>query len=139
MVRILLNIQHNSPFLRTMNGEVVVEYIDYRNLESAAQVKELLRCNFDYKPGSVGFKDVRGFSSYIFNGIKSQLDIMIHSYAAGMTLASHDFSWVRESENKPLTNWLQEKELEYEASYEFRHGYTQKSKDCQKVQANHKQ
>jgi len=121
MIRILLNIQHFSPFLRTVNGEVVVEFIDYRNLESSEQVTELLKCSFDYKPGSVGFKNISGFKSYIFNGIKPQLDIMIHSYVAGMTLAPHDFSWLKDSLDKPLNTWLKEKEIEYENSYEYQH------------------
>jgi len=121
MVRILINVHHNSPFLRTFSGEVIVDYVDYRNLETTEQVKNLLKCNFDYKPGSIGFENVSGFSSYIFHAIEDQLKVMIHSYSCGMNLAPHDFSWIQETNDKPLNEWLKEKEIEYEASDEFQH------------------
>ncbi len=125
MVRILLNIECFSPFLRTVNGEVIVEHVDYRNLESSEQVKELMRCKFDYRPGEVGFKSFKGgvMNSSIFNAIKPQLDVMIHSYVAGMNLAPHDFSWLQDSLNKPLKEWLKEKKTEYKSSYEGRMEY----------------
>jgi len=118
MVRILLDIEHQSPFLRTFSGKVIVEYINYAGLDTSIEPKLLLECKFNYKPGSTGFKNLNGFKSYVFEGIKPQLDVMIHSYAAGMNLAPHDFSWVRESENRTVEEWLKEKEIEYENSYE---------------------
>jgi len=121
MVRIIMDVHQISPFLRTFSGEVIVHHVDFRNLETTEQVKELLKCKFDYKPGQVGFKSIEGFKSYIFHGIKDQLDVMIHSYAAGMNLAPHDCSWIKETNNKPLEEWLKEKEKEYEASDEFQH------------------
>ncbi len=139
MVRILMNIQHFSPFLRTVSGEIVVEHIDYRNTKSDEQVKEVMKCSFDYKPGQVGFKSFEGFGSAIFNGIKPQLDVMIHSYVAGMTLAPHDFSWLEDSVDKPLDEWLKEKETEYENSDEYKLGQGKKLQFDAKNQIAHKQ
>jgi len=121
MVRIIMDVHQISPFLRTFSGEIIVHHVDFRNLETTEQVKELLKCKFDYKPGQVGFKNISGFSSYLFHAVKPQLDVMLHSYASGMNLAPHDFSWIQETNDKPLEEWLKEKEIEYEASDEFQH------------------
>ena len=126
MIRILLDIEHQSPFLRTFSGKVIVEYLNYANLDTSIKPKLLLECRFDYKPGQKGFKSLEGFKSYIFNGIKPQLDVMIESYAAGMNLAAHNFSWVQDSHDKPLEEWLKEKEIEYEASDEFQYTRSEK-------------
>ncbi len=119
MVRILLNIKHFSPFLHTVSGEVVVEYIDYRDV--AIQARPLLKCEFTKRPNTLGYRNDAGYDSSIFHALKTQIDTMINSYTRGMMLAPHDFSWVEETKNKPLDIWKAEKEREYEASDEFLH------------------
>ena len=114
MIRILLNIKHFSPFLRTMNGEINVEHIDYRNVKTSDQVKKILECKFHYKPGQLGFESIEGFKNYIFEALKTQIDIMIRSYAAGMSLAAYDVSWVEDSLDRPLYEWLEEKRTKYD-------------------------
>lgn len=121
MIRILLNIKHFSAFLGTLSGEVVVEHIDYRDLNSTSQVTPVLKCNFNSKPNQKGYKYTSGYNAAIFKALSPQIDLMIHSYRAGMMLAPHDFSWVKDSEDKSLDIWKSEKEREYEASDEFQH------------------
>ena len=118
MVRILVNIKNFSPFLQTVSGEVVVEWVDYRNIEASAQVQLLLNCEFDIKPNTLGYRNINGYDSAVFHALKPQIDNMIHSYRRGMTLASHDFSWVEETKNTTLDIWKAEKEREYEDSNE---------------------
>jgi len=117
MIRILLNIKNLSPFLQTLSGEVVVEWVDYRNV--SAQVRPVFTCEFTSKPNQLGYQNLNGFDSAVFDALKPQIDIMIHSYRCGMTLAPHDFSWVEETKNKQYEIWKSEKEREYEASDEY--------------------
>ena len=124
MIRILLNIENFSPFLQTVSGEVVVEFIDYSNVNS--QVQPVLTCNFSAKPNQLGYRNINGYDSAIFHALKPQIDTMIYSYKRGMTLASHDFSWAEDSKDKSLEEWKEEKEREYEASDEFQHERSQK-------------
>ena len=126
MIRIILNIKHYSPFLQTVSGEVVVEYVDYKNV--SAQVQPVLTCEFSKKPNQLGYKSINGYDSAIFHALKPRIDTMVNSYTRGMTLAPHDFSWVMDSCNKPLETWKQEKVREYEASDEFQHGVGKKFK-----------
>jgi len=118
MIRILLNIKDFSPFLQTVSGEVVVEWVDYRNV--SAQVRPVFTCEFTSKPNQLGYQNLNGFDSAVFDALKPQIDIMIHSYRCGMTLAPHDFSWVEETKNKQYEIWKSEKEREYEASNEYK-------------------
>jgi hypothetical protein len=117
MIRIILNIKNFSPFLQTVSGEVVVDWVDYRDI--SAHVKPILTCNFDVKPNQLGYTNVNGYDSSIFHALKPQIDTMIRSYKRGMTLAPHDFSWVEETKNTTLDIWKAEKVREYEASNEF--------------------
>ena len=117
MIRILLNIKDCSPFLQTVSGEVIVEWIDYRN--TSPQVRPVFTCEFTSKPNQLGYQNLNGFDSAVFDALKPQIDIMIHSYRCGMTLAPHDFSWVEETKNKQYEIWKSEKEREYEASDEY--------------------
>ena len=125
MIRIILNIKHFSPFLQTISGEVVVDYVDYRNV--GAQVQPVLTCTFTKKPNQLGYKNLYGYDAAIFYALKPQIDTMVNSYLRGMTLAPHDFSWVRESCDKPLETWKLEKEKEYEASDEYKLSRPKKS------------
>ena len=109
MIRITLNIKNFSPFLQTASGEVLAEFVDFRELSSAAQVKTLLKCKFNYKPGQRGFHSEYGVRTDIFEALRPQIDIMISSYARGMMLAPHDYSWVDDSKDKSLNEWLDEK------------------------------
>lgn len=122
MIRIVLNVKHSSPFLQTVSGEVVVEYIDYRNLDADKQVEPVLVCEFSCKPNQLGYTNKSGFNSAIFEGLKSQIDTMIHSYRRGMLLSPHDYSWVEDSADKPLETWKQEKVRQYEITNEHKHG-----------------
>ena len=126
MIRIILNIKNFSPFLQTVSGEVVVEWVDYRNVSS--QVQPVFTCNFNVKPNQIGYQNVDGFNSAIFRALKPQIDTMIQSYKRGMILASHDSSWVVETQNTTFDIWKAEKEREYEASYKFQHKRSQKFK-----------
>ena len=124
MIRIILNITNFSPMLQTVSGEVVVEYVDYRNVSS--QVQPVLTCKFSKRPNQLGYRNDAGYDSAVFHALKPQIDTMINSYTRGMTLAPHDFSWVDDSCDKPLELWKQEKVRDYEASDEFQHARSQK-------------
>lgn len=116
MIRIMLNITHCSPFLQTVSGEVIVQCIDYRE-NAGEQVKDLLTVEFTKKPGQMGFSNPAGYNAAIFEALKDKLDTMIHSYARGMILAPHDFSWVEDSADVPLDAWLKEKGEIYEKKF----------------------
>ena len=109
MIRIILNIKNYSPFLKTVSGEVVVEHVDFRELESHGQVKPVINCNFNFKPNQKGYSNVKGVDHDTFEIIRPQIDIMINSYVRGMTLSPHDHSWIEDSLDKPLEVWLSEK------------------------------
>jgi len=132
MIRIILNIEHFSPFLQTVSGEVVIEHIDYRNV-GANGVQHVLTCKFDKKPNQLGYRNDAGYDSAVFHALKPQIDTMINSYTRGMTLAPHDFSWVEDSCDKPLETWKQEKVREYEISDEYKITRSQKSQVGDKV------
>jgi hypothetical protein len=122
MIRILMNITNCSPFLQTVSGEILVESIDYRYQEEAKQVKKLLECEFTKKPGSTGYKNPKGYDAAIFEGIKDKLDTMIHSYARGMILAPHNYSWVEDSADIPVEDWIKEKKENHEENHKLEHG-----------------
>ena len=124
MIRILLNIKDFSPFLQTVKGEVVTEWVDYRNV--SAPVRPIFTCEFTYKPNQLGYK-YNWCDDAVFNALKHQIDTMIRSYVCGMTLAPHDFSWVEETKNKQFEVWKTEKEREYEASNEYKLSKPKKS------------
>lgn len=125
MIRIILNIKEFSPFLQTISGEVVVDWIDY--IQITEQVKPILTCEFDAKPNQMGYRNAKSCDAALFYALKPQMDIMINSYRRGMTLAPHDFSWVEETKNKSFNIWKAEKERQYEASDEFQHEDYKKS------------
>jgi hypothetical protein len=118
MVRILLNIENCSPFLQTVSGEVVVEYVDYRDV--GKQVVPVLTCKFTKRPNQLGYRNDAGYDSAVFHALKPRIDTMINSYMRGMILAPHDFSWVEDSCDKPLKTWKLEKVREYEISDEYK-------------------
>jgi len=119
MIRIILNIDNFSPFLQTVSGEVVVEHINFKNLESTGQVIPVFKCLFNFKPNSRGYKSFNGADNILFEALKPQMDIMINSYMRGMILAPHDHSWVEDSKDITLNEWLQEKGVSIETSDEF--------------------
>jgi len=109
MIRILLNIKNYSPFLRTVSGEIVIEHVNFSELEATAQVKPVLNCNFSSKPGVKGFNNIKGVNHDLFEVLQPQIDLMIDSYVSGMGLAPHAHSWIADSANKSLDAWLKEK------------------------------
>ena len=109
MIRIILNIENFSPFLQTVSGEVVVEHIDFRKLDSTGQVTPVFNCLFNFKPNSRGYNNINGADNVLFEALKPQMDTMINSYMRGMILAPHDHSWVEDSKDITLNEWLHEK------------------------------
>ena len=125
MIRILVNIKNNSPFLQTISGEVVAEYINYINVD--AQPIEILRCDFDFRPNNTGYSKIKCEDRAVFYALKPQMDIMLKSYLCGLGITPHCFSWVEDSKDKPLETWKEEKERDYEASDEYKFSRPKKS------------
>lgn len=119
MIRIRMDIKQYSPFLRTMSGVLFVEHVDFRELSAAAQIKVLLTCNFSIKKGSKGFSHFDGVDHDLFEVFKPQIDVMLDSYRAGMSLAPHNHSWVQDSNDVPLNDWLKEKGINREITYKY--------------------
>ena len=114
MIRIILNIEQSSPFLQTVSGEIVVDHVDFRRPNMP--VENVLNCKFNIKPNSIGYSNISGFNSQLFEAIKPQIDVMIHSYKRGMILAPSDFSWIEDSNNLSVDEWLKMKGVESEIS-----------------------
>ena len=117
MIRIRIDIKNYSPFLATVSGEAFIEYVDFRELTASAQIREILTCNFDYKEGSKGYSHFNGVDHDLFELFKPQLETMISSYRAGMLLAPHSHSWVNDSCDIPLNEWLKGKGITREITY----------------------
>ncbi len=121
MIRIILNIKNYSPFLSTVSGEIVVEHIDFRELDAPSQIKPVLNCSFDYKPGQKGYKCRKGDNGVnhnLFEVLKPQIELMIDSYVSGMKLADYAHSWIADSLDKSLDVWLKEKGINHEITTE---------------------
>lgn len=107
MIRITMNIKHNSPFLQSISGDIIVEDIDFRSISTSST--PLFKCKFKHRPNASGYENPDGINKVVFDAVKSQMDTMIQSYVKGMLLSNQDYSWVEDSGNKPLEDWLKEK------------------------------
>jgi len=94
MLRIKIEWNYVSPFLKTMFGSVIVEDIE---ITYELGHKKMFSCQIEsinrsliYKELSLG-KDV---PTKLFNKIKPLIDIMVHSYRKGVNLETIDHQWV---------------------------------------------
>jgi hypothetical protein len=115
-IRILMKINEFSAFLQTMSGEILVDDLNHGLRTSGPTTVPLIRCTFSKKVGQTGFKNKNGFNSAIFEAIKPTLDVMIHSYFAGMILDNQNYAWIEDSLDKTIEVWCKEKGINYEAS-----------------------
>jgi len=113
-IRIHMHIKNLSPFLATISGIIKVEYTDYSKEYLQNTNTLILECEFNKKTGQTGYKNSHGFRSDLFEAIKPQLDVMLHSYMAGLTLEKDNYSWVDDSLGKTFDEWSKEKGINSE-------------------------
>ena len=114
MIRIRIEYDNISPFLRTMSGTLYVEDVD-----SSLNFKttHLFKCKITKATNNTGFfiaANENGIPTKIFNCLKPIIDTMIRSYWEGLTLAKDDHNWVQ---MKGDDSWKCLNQLEKEINY----------------------
>lgn len=95
MIRISIDWNMISPFLRTISGILTIEEVDTTYVEKPII---LIQCKVDRKAGSTGYSsiDEKGIPTDLFDEIKPFIDVMMHSYYNGIIMENSDFHWVEE-------------------------------------------
>lgn len=94
MIRIRIEYDNISPFLRTMSGTLYVEEVDASYVDPPVNI---FKCKISKETNVVGFsalEEDEGIPSALFKCIKPIIDTMVQSYWKGLTLAKDDFNWV---------------------------------------------
>jgi len=95
MLRIRIEIDNKSPFLRVLSGILYAEEIDTANLSK--DPKLLFKCKVrkdDYCLGYSSYEEDEGIPTKLFNCMKPVIDQMLRSYWKGMILDKEDYAWV---------------------------------------------
>ena len=95
MIRLRIEYDNISPFLRTMSGTLYVEEVD---TTYAKDLIKLFKCKVTKTDHTTGFSvsaKEKGIPTKLFNCLKPIVDTMLHSYWKGLTLSEDDYNWVR--------------------------------------------
>ena len=98
MVRIRIEFDQISPYLRVMSGILYVEKVDTTTTSDAPLI-ELFRCKVKKENHTTGYaishENSKGIPAKLFECLKPIIDTMLRSYWSGMVLDKEDFTWVR--------------------------------------------
>ena len=95
MIRIRIEYDSISPFLRSMSGTLYVEEVD---TTYAKDIIKLFKCKVTKTDHTTGFSvsaSEKGIPTKLFNCLKPIVDTMLHSYWKGLTLSKDDYNWVQ--------------------------------------------
>ncbi len=95
MIRLRIEYDNISPFLRTMSGTLYVEEVD---TSYAKDVIKLFKCKITKTDHTTGFSvsaREKGIPTKMFECLKPIVDTMLHSYWKGLTLSKNDYRWVQ--------------------------------------------
>lgn len=107
MIRVMISIERYSTFLSTSCGTAEAEHLDWRKEETVHSILKVARCHFSYAKAEIKYSRIEEYQKGAFITVKNQMDQMINSYMRGMRLAPHDHSFIFDSVNMPLNEWLE--------------------------------
>jgi len=111
MIRISIRWNFTSPFLKVLRGTLIIEDVDMRH---GYIVTPLITCEVKKEEGTLGFKCIESKYYHIFEALKPTIDPMIESYYRGMLMQPTDFSWIDDSADISLSEWLEKRGLDKE-------------------------
>jgi len=94
MIRIRIEYDNISPFLRSISGTLYVEECDETYFNAPVN---LFKCKISKTNHVLGYsvsEKEEGIPSELFKCIKPVVDTMISSYWKGLVLAKGDFNWI---------------------------------------------
>jgi len=109
MIGININVKKTSPFLQTVHGKFEVDNIEYGR--SYEKIVPLCHGSFSHRMGNRFRYHVEGEYKKLFKRIRPQLEIMISSYTRGLIMAPHDHSFIDNSKEKDLEEWIEQERI----------------------------
>ena len=114
MIRIDIDWDFISPSLGVACG--ILKVISYKHNAALVEGKTLIKCKVKKENGSVGFSAItqdKGVRKDLFDIFEDRIRTMIDCYYNGMNLKDSIYSWVDDSADKPLEEYLKEKGIDY--------------------------
>lgn len=114
MIRIDIDWDFISPALGVSSG--ILKVISYKHNGALDEGKVLIKCKVKKETGSVGFSAItqdKGVRKDLFDIFEDRIRTMIDCYYHGMNLKDSTYSWVDDSADKPLKEYLNEKGIDY--------------------------
>ena len=108
MIQIRIDWTFISPSLQIISGKLSVFDVKYDWSTS----EPILKCNVKKEGGTTSFESIEqgGFDSGLFELLKDKIDDMIHSYWKGMKLRPRQWSWVEDTLNTSVDDWIKKRE-----------------------------
>lgn len=94
MLRIKIEWNHVSPFLKIMFGFIIVEDIE---ITYELGHKKMFSCQIESINGSLIYKEIslgKDVPTELFNKLKPLMDAMVRSYIKGVNLETIDHQWI---------------------------------------------
>ncbi len=98
MIRIRIEYDNISPFLRTMSGILYVEKVDTTYRLPTIPIIDIFKCKITKTDNTMGFcvdASEKGIPTKIFECLKPIVDTMLQSYWKGLVLSKDDYKWVQ--------------------------------------------
>lgn len=114
MIRVDINWDFISPGLGVASG--ILRVISYKNNGAFDEGKVLIRCKVKKERGSTGFSAItqdNGVRKDLFDVFEDRIRTMVDCFYHGMLLKDSAYSWVDDSADKSLEEYLTEKGYEY--------------------------
>jgi hypothetical protein len=111
MLRISIDWTFMSPVLQIAIGTLIIENVETKK---GYHVEPLITCEVKKERGTLGFKCIDSRYYDLFEEIKPRIDAMVESYYRGMLLESSLVSWIDDSADIPLKEWLEMKGINTE-------------------------
>jgi hypothetical protein len=114
MIRIDIDWDFISPAMGVASG--ILKVISYKHNGALDEGKILIKCNVKKERGSLGFNAIsqdKGVRKDLFDIFDDRIKTMIDCYYRGMNLENSAYSWIDDSADKSLEQYLKEKGFDY--------------------------
>jgi len=114
MIRVDIKWDFLSPALGVASG--ILKVISYKHNGALEEGKTLIKCKVKKDRSSTGFSAIaqdKGVRKDLFDIFEDRIRTMIDSYYYGMNLKDSTYSWIDNSADKTLEEFLKEKGYDY--------------------------